>query len=168
MLLGNDSLHQKIDVNRLRLLVESAVEGLNVSPSGSFDNNGMLHIDTDKFRLAIEVTETWLGYEFILNDVDRKNIKLGFWADTDLYPLAGNGCEKITVEILNELINLIQCIKEKKVYYKVGRKAAQIAIYDYDKNLYWLKSYRKKLLGIMIQTRQVDGDCIKKSEFRHI
>ena len=78
------------------------------------------------------ITDSWIGYDFVITKINPGYISVGFSDDTDMYRIHGEHYEEAAMAILKEMLNLLQAIGKREVYYKSERRRAYIATKNLD------------------------------------
>lgn len=100
----------------LKIIAQTEADHKNIISIINRDE-GIVSLETSNYKLAIEVTDKWLGYNFTLNK-NVLGVELSSWADTDNYALDFD--TNFTREISNTIITFLTALLGDKIY--IGKK----------------------------------------------
>lgn len=142
-----DEIHQVNKNDKINLIIR--------------DDKGVIELKTSQYSLNIKITDSWVGYEFIL-DKRMLGVTMTSWEDTDNYALDFN--IDVTQEIFDDTICFIRNLLSNKIYIGTKEKRAILAVPE--SNGSYLLSYSPRFYFFTKREWKTSSEVIKDKQMR--
>lgn len=120
----------------MRLLDRYSEKITNIVTS---DDTSMISFDTHIFGGEIELSEKWLGYEFVIFSKSEDILDVRLEGNLDGHPFQDGTGKKAALGLFDDLLKLLQDLFESKLYFKLGSNESYVAQWQEDGKFIYLK-----------------------------
>lgn len=134
-----------IDIAAFRIEILGIVEA-NREKITSFeiaDDHSIFTFCGRNYTCEVTINEKWIGVDLCINTYDGA-VSCGYEVNTDLYPLDYD--VEVTLEIYDEVINVVKALFAEKVFYTSNEKFSYTAVENTNGTYVVNYSERKKFL----------------------